>query len=299
MHTKQIENKQTMAQVKDEPITEDNIRFRAERIAVYAMKTHIGYASNPYTRIMFCRLLDDLNNFNNPRYVISDSYEMVHEAVMFLCGYMGKRTTDLIIDKRGEPVTILRACFRVIHRFVQSKLRKSYRARYIEDMPEHCFRNEFEFEVEREPEDYTAVNEKIKAMNLTERQSIVLDYRMTGCNYTDIGRIMFENNKRKTAADKVRNTVLQIREKYTRLFIEHKPLKTPFRPDDIFIQADMSELKLTPTQNKVIQCYLRGERISEIARAFSISRQAAFAAVQRVRNKIKAQTDNTEIAYAF
>ena len=291
MKTTQTCNRHKMELSKDEPITEENIRYRAERTAVCAMKHRMGFANSPYTRKAFHNLLDDLDNFDVPGYVLTESYEMVQEAVIFLCEHIGKKMSDLVNDRKGEPVTILCACFRVIHAFVQSKARKACKSIYIEDMPEHCFRAEFEWDIP-EAGDYTAVKQRIEAMNLTPKQNEVLEYRMAGSNYTDIGQILFENNKRKTAAGKVRKTVIQIQEKYTRMFIEHKPLnKIFFQPDAIFYQADINGLNLTPCQNKIMERYLLGERLSEIARTFSVTRQAAFDAVKKVRIKIlQAQT---------
>ena len=275
---------------KNDVIRADNVRARAEIIAIRAFKGTIARGNRHILVKAFYNLLDDIDNFDVLGYVLTDSYEIVQEASMFLYEHIGKRITDLVIDRQGNPITILRACFKIVNMHIMRMVRRVKKKVFIdEDYPRPQFKVEFDWDAE-EP-DYTAVNEKIKAMNLTERQSVVLDYRMTGTNYTDIGQILFENNKRKTAAGKVRDTVAQIREKYTRLFIEHKPLNNPFQPDAIFYQADFTKLNLTPTQHKVIEVYLRGERLSDIARTFSVSRQAAWDAINKTRIKIKkAQT---------
>ena len=200
---------------------------------------------------------------------------MVQEAIMFLCGHIGKKMTDLVIDRTGEPVTLLCACFRVIGAFVQSRARQYYKASHIENMPEHKFKVEFDIPDDHsEPEDYTAVNQRIQAMRLTPKQSKVLEYRMNGLGPTEIGRIIYENSKPRLAASRVYETLKFIRMKYHESF------------NNLLYQTDISKLNLTPTQRKVAERYLQGERLFEIARDCSVTRQAAFAAIKKVRDKI-------------
>ena len=254
---------------KDVPIAEDNIRFRAERTAVCVMKHRIGVANNPYMRKAFYDLLDDLDNFDVAGYVLTESYEMVQEAIVFLCGHLGKRMSDLITDRKGGPVTILCACFRVIGAYVQGKARKSYKSKYIEDIPEHKFKAEFEWDIP-EPEDYTGVNRRIEAMRLTPRQREVLSHRMLGKSVIETAHSL------SLSENSIRGSLKCIRNKY------HGSLNNKL------YNTDIDGLKLTACQRKVVERYLRGERLSEIAKTLSVTRQAIYDAVRKVRRKIKA-----------
>ena len=173
----------------DDVIAEDNIRRRGEIIAIRAVDTIRGKAGDAVMQKIFGDLLDDIKNIDVPGYVLTGSYDIVQEAMLFLCGYIGRKLTDIIIDKDGEPITILTACFRVVNVYTKRWQRRANNNMQIDDITRPQMPVPFEKYIPIE-EDYTSVNEKIQAMKLNRRQAEVLSYRMSGRGITETGRIM-------------------------------------------------------------------------------------------------------------
>ena len=117
MNTTEINRHNTKVLSKDEPLTEMNIRFRGERTAVRAAKTFLCRENSPYMQKTYCDLLKDIDNFGIEGYVLTESYEIVQEAVLFFCNFMGQRLTDTYIDNYGQEITILKGCFRAVNCF--------------------------------------------------------------------------------------------------------------------------------------------------------------------------------------
>jgi len=167
---------------KSEVITTENIRRKGEYTAIRAVQVKLGYEPTPFMRQTYYNLIRDMDYFDYSGYSLTSSYEIAQEAVLFLCEHIGKRLTDIVIDGKGEPVTILKACFRHVNAYLSRISRKAQKDIYIED-----FHNDY-FKViwDTEAEDYAVVNEKIAAMKLTERQAEVLQYRMDGRSLKEI-----------------------------------------------------------------------------------------------------------------
>ena len=162
---------------KDDVISEENVRRKGERTAVRAVQSRLGLENNRFMRTAYYNLIRDMDNFDVPGYTLTESYDIAQEAIMFLCQHMGRKLTDTVIDRKGEPVTILKACFRVVNAYTQRQLRKAQKTVHIEDLLKPI---EIPFEWEIEEEDYTGVKETIEAMKLTERQNKVLWCKMAG-----------------------------------------------------------------------------------------------------------------------
>ena len=137
-------------------------------------------------------------------------------------------------------------------------------------MPRHQITVPFEWDIEVNSEDYTGVNQRIAAMRLTSRQKELLDCRMAGMSIAKTARVL------SALRSNVRISLRYIRLKYHKSF-NH----TSYCPD-------INGLNLTACESRVLNCYLRGEPIIEIARTLSVTRQSVAKTLKRVQRKTQA-----------
>ena len=163
---------------KDEVITVDNVRQRGEYMALRAVKVDLGREGTPFLRTAYGNLVQDMKYLDVPGYVVTDSYDIAQEAIAFLCGHIGKKLTDVIIDRKGDRATVLIACFRAVNRYIQSRQRRANKAVNFDDLKQYQIEIPFEWDTD-EMTDYAKVDEKIFAMKLTERQTEILECRMS------------------------------------------------------------------------------------------------------------------------
>jgi len=206
-----------------------------------------------------------MDYFDVPGYALTNSYEIAQEAMMFLCGHMGRRMTDTIADGKGGQVTILWACFRHVNAYLSRSERKANNTIQMDDLPKHEITVAFDWDAGEE--DYTGVDQRIAAMRLTPKQRELLDCKMAGRSITETAREL------SVARSSVKSSLRYIRLKYHKSF------------NHISYCPDIKGLNLTACENGVVERYLRGETIIEIACAFSVTRQAVAKTLKRVRRK--------------
>lgn len=185
-------------------ITAENVITTGERIAIKALKTNLSAGGKPETAEknrdngkpiaggnfnflygLYCGLVADVHNRQNGNPApFSDGYDIAQTASTFLCGYIGKHLSDTAdngeTDKDGKPVTILRATFRAVNRYIMGERRREYKRAYV-DNPET---GEY-YEVPDEWDaptytDFKRVKDITNALNLTDRQAEILRYRLRG-----------------------------------------------------------------------------------------------------------------------
>jgi DNA-binding CsgD family transcriptional regulator len=195
----------------DEIITIDNVRRRGEYLAIRAVKIDLGREGTRFLRIAYSHLLRDINNFDVPGYVLTDSYDIAQEAIAFLCGHIGRKLDDSIIDRKGDRTTVLIACFRAVNRYIHSNQRKADKAANFDDLQTHQIAIPFDWDAD-EMTDYTSVAEKIAAMELSERQHEVLSYKMSGRGTRETARLL------SITRDSVQYAVRAARAKYLKVF---------------------------------------------------------------------------------
>ena len=164
---------------KDEVITPENVRRRGEYTAIKAVMSKFALDGSGYMQRTYRNLIRDMDFIEQQDYVLTDSYEIAQEAILFLCGYIGRKLTDTVIDRKGEQITILWACFRHVSAYLSRNIRKVNNYVQMDDLSKHQITIPFEWEIAEEKEGYAVVNEKIKMMKLTERQAEVLACRMS------------------------------------------------------------------------------------------------------------------------
>lgn len=176
----------TSANVND-IITADNVQTMGERIAIKALKTCYQKGGQPFIYQLYCGLIADIIERKNTAQPFSDGYDIAQTATAFLCLYMGKRlddaTNDGQTDKDGNPVTILRATFRAVNRYIMGERQHDYKRLYIDDIDENG--NALYYELPNGYDiptatDYKAVSEMITALKLSANEKRFLSYRLKG-----------------------------------------------------------------------------------------------------------------------
>lgn len=180
-----------------EIITADNVQTMGERIAVRALKTCYQKGGQPFIYSLYCGLVADITENKKTGAPLSDGYDIAQTASAFLCDYIGKTlqdtTTDGQTDKDGQPVSILRACFRAVNRYIMGERQREYKRAYVDEIDENG--NALFYEIPDEWDiptatDYKRVNELITALKLSQNEKRFLSYRLRGYSLDVIAQKM-------------------------------------------------------------------------------------------------------------
>ena len=168
-----------------------------ERIAVRALKTCYQKGGQPFIYALYCGLVADITENKKTGAPLSDGYDIAQTASAYLCEYIGKtlqdKTTDGQTDKDGQPVTILRACFRAVNRYIMGERQHDYKRVYVDEIDENGATLYYEIPAEWDTPtatDYKHITAVIKALNLTSRQAQILRYRLSGKSIHQIADIL-------------------------------------------------------------------------------------------------------------
>lgn len=197
-------NKKTAVNTATQPtataeiITADNVQTMGERIAVRALKTCYQKGGQPFIYTLYCGLIADITENKKTGAPLSDGYDIAQTASAFLCDYIGKTlqdtTTDGQTDKDGQPVSILRACFRAVNRYIMGERQREYKRAYVDEIDEKTGATLYyeipEFWDIPTATDYKTVTAKIAEMKLSMNEKRVLTYRLRGVSLEGIARII-------------------------------------------------------------------------------------------------------------
>lgn len=168
-------------------ITAENVQTIGERIAIRALKTCYQKGGQPFIYSLYCGIVADITENKKAGLPLSDGYDIAQTASAFLCEYIGKTlqdtTTDGQTDKDGQPVTILRACFRAVNRYIMGERQHDYKRVYVDDVDENGATLYYEIPAEWDTPtatDYKRVADLIGQLDLPQRQKQVLRYRLRG-----------------------------------------------------------------------------------------------------------------------
>ena len=183
-----MKNQKSDFSVLKEEIAQNNVLSMAELITIMEVRFQIGYVGSRMQK-MYADLYADLKNKNKLGYVLSNSYDLVQEAALFLCDYYGKHLSDVIgYSKKGKPITIEIACIKKIMKITNRKTSDCYRTVELDALtPASEPRCEIMDEVEQ---DYTEYENVVKSLNLTENMRVALECRIKGLSYPEIGRVL-------------------------------------------------------------------------------------------------------------
>ena len=176
--------------VLSETISFENVQLMGEMITLKTLRGYFAY-SRQGLDWLYVGLVKDLNRGNDSEHVFSDAYDLVQNAICFLCDFIGKSLNDVYTIKNGKVITIKQATYSLVSRLIDRMRRHFDRSQDINEYTE-----ELSVEIDHyEEKDYTEVDNKIELLNLKPRDRAVLDCYMAGmtCNeiaeYLDIDRI--------------------------------------------------------------------------------------------------------------
>ena len=176
--------------VLSETISFENVQLMGEMITLKTLRGRYAY-SRQGLDWLYVGLVKDLNRNNDSNHVFSDAYDLVQNAICFLCEFVGKKLTDVYMIKNGQEITIKQASYSLVSRLIDRICRHFERSYNIELCSE-----ELSVEIDYyEEKDYTEVDNTIERLGLKPRDRVVLDCYMAGmtCNeiaeFLDISRI--------------------------------------------------------------------------------------------------------------
>ena len=205
-----MKNEKSDFSVLKEEIAQNNVLAMAELITIMEVRFQIGYVGSRMQK-MYADLYADLKNKNKLGYVLSNSYDLVQEAALFLCDYYGKHLSDVIgYSKKGKPITIEIACIKKIMKIINRKTSDCYRTVELDALtPASEPRCEIMEEVEQ---DYTEYENVVKSLNLTENMRVALECRIKGLSYPEIGKVLSR------AQSTVFEYFIKMRQRYTAIY---------------------------------------------------------------------------------
>ena len=173
-----------------ETIADETAQTMGERIAIRALKTTYQASGNPFILRLYCGLIVDiLHNTKSATDNVTDGYDIAQNAVLFLLSYRGQKLTDNAnngeTDKDGNPITILRACFRVVGRYIDGERQKEYKRAYLEDADGVLYEIPFKWDLPTIA-DYKAVSRVIEKLKLSQMEKRIFSMRMQGKSRDEI-----------------------------------------------------------------------------------------------------------------
>ena len=174
--------------VLEEVISSENVLAMAEILSLKETKWLTSYAGEFAIKVNQ-KLYGDVMNKNNEGYVLSDSYDIVQTVAVFLCEHFGERLDDYYCTtKKGKVITIKMYCYRLINRVIGTKYR-----RLLKDVSLEALTRKTEPRTELktfEEDSQRAVDNTISQLGLNEYYETILNCRMAGMSFPEIGRIV-------------------------------------------------------------------------------------------------------------
>ena len=172
--------------VLQERISPENVLAMSEMLAMIATKKLMAYmgklAENAHVDL--CR---DVFYKGESGYVLTDSYDLVQSAALFLCEHYGAHLDDLYTTKKSsKTVTLKRECYLLMTRILCGKYSTMTRCQNLDTT---VVAVEFNEPSEAEP-DYSRSDAIVESLNLTENMTLALEHRMAGMSYPEIGRLL-------------------------------------------------------------------------------------------------------------
>ena len=194
-----MENKRKVYEVLEEKISPDNIVRISELLALGALKYMCGHKM---LHGMYADLSRDIAYKDAEGYVLTESYDIVQEAAMFLCGYMGMTVNDI---KDGEQCTVRRLCNKTLcHKIYELWKVKRY-TESMDALPRS--REPFtEFGCEKTA-DHTKHDELMAKLRLTKGEKETIECYVAGISFTEQAKLLSVNlstiwRRRKSAQTK-------------------------------------------------------------------------------------------------
>lgn len=165
-------------------ISKDNVQRIGELITLRALKMLCQFNQKAFVKL-YKGLIQDVYYSST---TFSDGYDILQTAICFLCEHIGKRMDTVIsIDKKGNPVDIKRACFKIVNHQIH---RYTYNFNKFRSMDLSTEKEYVAPEKLYEEQDYSVVEDTLAKMNLNRGQQGVLDCFMNGMSYRKAARYL-------------------------------------------------------------------------------------------------------------
>ena len=173
--------------VLSEKISSENVQAMSELLSLIETKWLIGRTGG-FALSIHQRLYSDIVNKDVEGYVLSDSYDLVQTVALFLCEHIGERLDDYCYSTRsGKKVTIKVHCFHLVARAVCTRYRRSKTNRSFEALSGAIEPRTY---MNNEATDYTKFDGILAQLNLNDYYLTILNCRMSGMSFPEIGRIV-------------------------------------------------------------------------------------------------------------
>lgn len=174
----------------DVVITKCNIQRIGEIIAIAVIKT-VMCRSGKNLYWLYDGLIQDCKRKADVNHIYSDGYDIAQTAALFLCEHIGKQLGDTYITARGKVITIKKACFRFVDRYLDKQYTRHLT--HTTAIYESTIASTTTFIDDESNNDYTAVDMIIKAMRLTPAEYETLSAYMSGLSHIEIARFLNVN----------------------------------------------------------------------------------------------------------
>lgn len=171
--------------VLSEEISAVNVLVMSEVLALRAVNTLIKFF--PRAEQISRNLFIDITHKNEPKYTLSDSYDLVQSVAVFLCEHYGEYLDDKYVTHTGKEITLKLKCYRIVDRIVSTQSR---RIRTDVSLQALSVYTEPRTETTYEKVEYAALDGILKKLGLNDYYSTILNCRMSGMSFPEIGRIV-------------------------------------------------------------------------------------------------------------
>lgn len=171
-------------------ITADNIKKIGELIALLTIRTVMCRSGKDLYRL-YDGLINDCNKSNESLDEYSDGYDIAQTAMLFLCEHIGKQLGDNYVTIRGKVITIKQACFRFTDRYLDKQFTRQLA--HTTAISDNVASSHIAFIDDESNNDYTAVDELIERMHLTQGEYAVLCAYMSGLTYLEATNLLNVN----------------------------------------------------------------------------------------------------------
>ena len=165
-----------------EKISFDNVNRISELIVLRAIRTHCGY-DHKFDKL-YKGLLRDISNRRTEQDTFSDAYDLVQDVNIFLLSHVGRLVDEVLYhDKKGYPITICKACFKIVDHYAWIQTRDSRVYCELDETIEYNTVPEVFYDTE---EAYENIDNLIKAMELSTGEEDTLRLLYNGISSHEI-----------------------------------------------------------------------------------------------------------------
>ena len=167
-------------------ITSENVQELGEVIGLVEISTVMDKGGhNLYW--LYNGLYRDMNRQPGFQDHYSEGYDIAQEAIAFLCEHIGERLGDSYVTRLGKTITVERACFRYVDRYLDKQYIRHYnRSVSLDDkLPAEPI-----IPFDTTDDDAAAVDALIEKMHLKPKELDTLNAYMAGMKFMEITRFM-------------------------------------------------------------------------------------------------------------